>query len=209
MAKKESESNSELKKLAWHKDISKEEIKTFIEKEKQSFTKMPEISIMISSYNDIFSSFDPRPTPQRALSDDFLIELKKASQVKDSDDLEIKILAPAKIRNVPEENIIKKRLKEHFIKHEEIEKKEKYSIIRNGIISVFFGVVLMFLATLVLFKFTDATIWSSFLVILLEPAGWFLFWEGLSQIIFDAKKKHPNVQFYKRMTKSKISFDSY
>ena len=36
------------------------------------------ISIVLDSYDDLFSDFDPRPYRIRALSDDFLLECKKS-----------------------------------------------------------------------------------------------------------------------------------
>ena len=49
----------------------------------------------------------------------------------------------------------------------------------------------------------------SFLVVFLEPAGWFLFWEGSDLVIFDSKKKKPDLEFYEKMTRANIGFLSY
>ena len=38
-----------------------------------------EIRMQLEKYNDIFSDFDSRPYSEKALSDDFLAEAKKAS----------------------------------------------------------------------------------------------------------------------------------
>ena len=37
----------------------------------------------LNSYDGLFSDFDPRPTEQRALSDDFLLEVKRAARDKE------------------------------------------------------------------------------------------------------------------------------
>ena len=50
--------------------------------EQTALLKKSEISLSLDNYDDIFSDFDPRPFSQRALSDDFLIEAKKASRDK-------------------------------------------------------------------------------------------------------------------------------
>ncbi len=49
---------------------------------KQSMLKLTEISILLNSYNDIFSAFDPSEYSERNLSDDFIIQAKKYSIIK-------------------------------------------------------------------------------------------------------------------------------
>ncbi len=169
---------------------------------------MGKISLWIDSYNDIFSDFDPRPFSQRALSIDFLDEAKRAARDKE-EGLELDFLAPAAIRNVKIESMIKSRLKGHFRKHYEDELKKVKRIVNKGTGFVTAGIVLMFLATLILFKYAEKNFILTFLVILLEPAGWFTFWEGLDLIIFDSKKTKPELDFYQKMSKAKISFASY
>ena len=41
-----------------------------------------DIPLVLDSYDDIFSDFDPRPYSERAMSGDFLLECKKASAEK-------------------------------------------------------------------------------------------------------------------------------
>src|SRR3989344_3166220 len=90
--------------------------------ETEKLLQMPGISIWINNYNDIFSSFDPRPYSQKALSDDFLSEIKKASLDKDKGNVELRFLIKKSERNPMEEYIIKKRLRHHFHKHLAISK---------------------------------------------------------------------------------------
>ena len=42
--------------------------------ETEKLLQQSEISLLLDSYDDIFSDFDPRPYNQRALSQDFLAE---------------------------------------------------------------------------------------------------------------------------------------
>src|SRR3989338_5447495 len=76
-----------------------------------------QISLWLDTYDDIFSDFDPRHYSERALSDDFLIEAKKASLDKEGGHIELQFLVPQKIRNVKHESIIKQRLRAHFQRH--------------------------------------------------------------------------------------------
>ncbi len=50
---------------------------------KKSLLKLAEISILLNSYNDIFSAFDPSEYAERTLSDDFIIQTKNFSKSKD------------------------------------------------------------------------------------------------------------------------------
>ncbi|HIH39843.1 TPA: hypothetical protein HA219_03945 [Candidatus Woesearchaeota archaeon] len=176
--------------------------------EQTALLKKSEISLSLDNYDDIFSDFDPRPFSQRALSDDFLIEAKKASRDKVSG-IELNFLIPKSVRKPSEENIIKKRLKDHFKKHYHSEKQETLNIRRFGARFAGIGIVLMFLATFILFRFPDKSFVMNFLVVLLEPAGWFLLWEGLNQVIFEPRKHREDMEFYRKMSSCEINFFEY
>lgn len=165
------------------------------------------ISIHIDDYDFLFSDFDPRPFSQRALSDDFLAEIKRASKEK-NEEINLKFLIPKDKRNSEKEKTIQLRLKEHFKKHYAEAKKEQKRLVKQGIYFIFFGIVLMFFATLILYKLSSGFL-SHFFVIILEPGGWFLFWEGLNLIIFESKKRNPELIFYEKMSKAIITFLDY
>jgi hypothetical protein len=178
-----------------------------LEKEKEKLLKMSEISLWLDTYNDIFSSFDPRPYSGRALSDDFLIEAKKASREKVSGQIELKLLAPKKLRSVEQEATIKKRLQEHFKKHYNLLKEEARNIKITGGIMTFVGVLLMFAAGWL--ASINTKIVYNFLLVLLEPAGWFMAWFGLERIFYISALKKADLEFYEKMSKVTISFWSY
>jgi len=69
------------------------------------------------------------------------------------------------------------------------------------------GIVCMLVATYLLTAL-QPTLWRSFIVVLLEPAGWFTLWEGLSQLLFYSKDTKPNLVFYRKMSNAKIGFVS-
>ncbi len=170
--------------------------------------KKSEISLSLDTYDDIFSDFDSRPFSQRSLSDDFLIEAKKASRDKTSG-IELNFLISKAARKQSEENVIKKRLKDHFKKHYHVEKQETLNIRRFGSRFAGIGIVLMFLATFILFRFPDKSFVMNFLIVLLEPAGWFLLWEGMNQMIFEPRKHREDLDFYKKMSSCEINFIEY
>ncbi len=176
---------------------------------KRKLLQMSEISLWLDNYDDIFSDFDPRPYSQRALSDDFLFEAKKASRDKVEEALELKFLVPKKRRNSYEENLIKKRLHEHFRKHYSSIQRDVHSLVQQGTIFAVFGVILMFVTTYLLFHYGEKNFLISFLIVLLEPAGWFLFWEGLDLVIFEPKELRGDLAFYRKMSQCVVEFLGY
>jgi hypothetical protein len=176
-------------------------------KEEEGNVKIREgnISLILDSYDDIFSDFDPRHYTERALSDDFLLECKKASVDKE-DQIELRILVPKNKRVYPDEAKIKKRLKEHFHKHYKEKEKEIKKIKASGFLWFFVGVALMVFGVILFEK--EGFIFT-LLLIMSEPAGWFFFWEGLGKVFMESKKKKPDYDFYRKMSHAEILFLDY
>lgn len=165
-----------------------------------------EINFSLDSYEDLFSDFDPRPYNKKALSDDFLSEAKRAVRDNIPERIDLKLFVPKKKRNFSDEFIIKRRLREHFKKHYELLKIERNKIVREGIIFISVGIILMLFATSLIFYYEGKSFFISLVIVVLEPSGWFLFWEGLNLVIFDSKEQNPHFEFYKQMVNCKISF---
>ncbi len=168
--------------------------------------KQGNISLILDSYNDIFSSFDPRPYSEKALSDDFLTECKKASVDKREEGLELRLLVPAHRRNSEYEQQIRKRMKTHFQKHYKEKKNEVKKIRKEGVLWFLLGATLIFTAT---WLYTQEGFIYNMLFVLFEPAGWFTLWNGLDRIFILPREKGPELNFYKKMAKVKIYFYSY
>src|SRR3989304_5362631 len=125
-----------------------------------------EVRFAINEYEDIFSDFDPRPVPLKGFSDDFLEEAKRACVVKE-EKIDFIFMIPKEERNLKEEARIEDRLKRYFRKHLGILEKEKKKTIKTGISFTALGIILMFVATYLFFKFKNAGLISSFFIILL------------------------------------------
>jgi hypothetical protein len=166
------------------------------------------ISLVLDSYQDIFSDFDPRPYKYRALSDDFLSECKRASRDKGEEGIELRLLVPKEQRNLKEEEIIRERLKEHFKKHSIEKYDEMRSVQREGIFWFILGALIMSVDT-VLVGYVTKNFFVNFLIVILEPAGWFTFWEGLGKVFIHSKEKLPDYEFYKKMYSSEVDFFNY
>ncbi len=167
--------------------------------------KATSISLALEDYEDIFSDFDPRPYSERSLSEDFLYELQRAAFNKEESGLVVTLLLPKEERNAAQEKVILERLKSHFRRlHRRLEDKRKGEV-KTGAWMVALGVAFMFLATYILYEIKQ-TLWTAFIVVLLEPAGWFMFWEGSSLILFKAKEVAPELTFYRKLSGAKITF---
>jgi hypothetical protein len=169
--------------------------------------KQGNVSLILDSYNDIFSSFDPRPYSEKALSDDFLIECKRAARDKDDHGFELILSVPKSKRNVNDEFKIKKRLRDHFHKHSIQEEKQMDRVRKEGFSWILAGVVVMFAVLMGMLKIENA-FFQAFLT-LLEIPSWFLIWEGMGKIFFETRKLEPDYIFYKKMATSEILFTSY
>jgi hypothetical protein len=170
------------------------------------------ISLVLDSYDDLFSDFDPRSYSEKALSDDFLAECKRAARHQEGV-TELRLLLPSNRRKIHEEAIIKKRLKSHFLKHYQEEKRIIGRIRREGFLWFLIGSVILTMSTLLYEYKADfyaqlKFLWD-FLFIISQPAGWFTFWEGLGKVFIVAREEIPNYEFYKKMSEANIYFLNY
>lgn len=191
-------------------NISKDQLRNALDDERQKILQISEISLWLDTYDDIFSDFDPRPYAQRALSDDFLNETKKASKEKTSGELELKFLVPKSERSFEKEGTIKKRLREHFKKHYNMLHTDVVKIRKKGLTFVLLGAIITFVATYIItIELPNLDFLIKFLFVLMEPAGWFITWTGLEHIFSARKQKEADIDFYDKMAKCKILFVSY
>lgn len=176
------------------------------EKVRENLLQKGRISIFIDTYDDIFSDFDPRSYTVRALSDDFLIETKKAARDKE-EGLQLTMMMPKERRKPEQEVVIKKRLREHFKKHAKMAEDAVKKTKRNGIYMAIGGVAMLVLAAVIAY-YLQGSFLSVLLLVLLEPAGWFTVWTGLDQLYYTANEKKPEMEFYQKMVAAEISFIS-
>jgi len=186
-----------------------EEIKACSEEEKKRLLGLSGVSISLETYDDIFSDFDPRDYSKRGLSEDFINEVKKASRAKPTGGIELRLLVPEERVNHAHEHVIKERLRNYFSHHATMMEKEAKAITIRGLAFVIAGMVLMMVATIIKFSYGQASLMMDFLIILFEPGGWFLFWEGLNILLLESKKLKPEVDFHRKVSKSEIEFIPY
>lgn len=167
-----------------------------------------EIAVHLNKYEDIFSDFDPRPFSERALSDDFIAELKKANRVKGDEPLHLSFILDDEKRNIREEYMIKKRLIDFAKKHYVIAKKEIRDIRKKGLMFVVIGAIIMLGAAYIRAYLLESLL-KNILFVALEPAGWFLTWQGFEKMLGTANLHHDHVKFYQKLEQAEITFTSY
>ena len=165
--------------------------------------KEANISLIISDYGDIFSDFDPRSYLEKAISDDFLQECRRAARDKE-DGIELRILVPQKERDMKEEWKIKKRLRDHFNRHFNEKENQMAGIKKEGTIWLTLGSIILIGVLFGLLKL-EGTIIGTILPILEIPC-WFLIWEGIGKILIESREERPDYEFYKKMSRAQINF---
>lgn len=164
------------------------------------------ISLVIDTYDDIFSDFDPRPFSERALSDDFLLECRNAARDK-GNYFEVILSVPKAIRNINNELKIRKRLKEHFRKHHQEKEKEIKKVKKDGRIWVGIGVLILMGVVYGLLNVTNT--FFEALIAIFEIPSWFLVWEGMGKIFIDSRKLESEHIFYQKMANAIFTFREY
>jgi hypothetical protein len=164
------------------------------------------ISLILDSYNDIFSDFDPRSYSERALSDDFLVECRRAARDKETG-VELILSVPRNKRNLNDEFRIKKRIKDHFHRHHVEKEREIKKIKRDGFIWILIGILINILVVSGFLNVESKLLHTIFGIF--EVPSWFLIWEGLSKILLESRKFEPEYIFYRKMANAEIVFRSY
>ncbi len=172
----------------------------------QRVQDLREIGVVIDTWDDVFSDFDPRPLGERTVSGDFIDELKKRYKETQSGDFIITIYAPILLKNEESERMVINRLRKHF-RYKFLQKKKVITIIRiRGLIFVIVGICsLSFLTLATYFKFISELA-LHIISIILMPLGWFGIWEGLSKLVDTSPVVIRDSKLFERLLKATYHF---
>ncbi|MCK5534463.1 hypothetical protein KAI68_05040 [bacterium] len=172
----------------------------------QRIKDLKEIAIVIDTWDDVFSDFDPRPLSMRTVSEDFIEELKKRYRETRTGSFFITIYSPVALKNEESERMVRQRLKKHFF-HMFLQKKKRITRLRiRGVIFVLVGICsLSFLTMATYLKFLNV-LTLDILSIILMPLGWFGFWEGLSKLIDNSPVFIQEEMLFGKMSKANYRF---
>lgn len=174
-----------------------------------SLLKKNKISLILESYDDIFSDFDPRPFISRAISDDFLNEAQKVVRESEIGSFELHFLIPRKLRNKAVEESIKERLHGHFRHAETRLNTESRRYFKNGVRVAVLGFFLIFATSIVISLESLPYILANILRSVLEPGGWFMAWYGLDHVFYLSRAKTAELAFNQKMSKAELFFNKY
>ncbi|MBI4210609.1 MAG: hypothetical protein HY544_03840 [Candidatus Diapherotrites archaeon] len=178
------------------------------EEAKKELLAKSEISLLLDNYDDIFSSFDPRPYSERSLSVDFLDEARRATVEAKLGSMQLRLMIPKSQRSTEHEATIKKRLRAHFKKHLGQLEAQKAGTFRNGALLTLAGFAILLAATYISAKW-DAGLGASFMLVILEPSGWFTIWTGMEMAFYKSHKEKRELEFYGKMSRAEIIFVEY
>lgn len=167
----------------------------------------PEISIWIDRYDDVFSEFDSRPFADRALSDDFLREVRKMTSEKSRGGIRLKFHVMEEQQNAESEAIILCNLNKHFRQIAGELREDQQKNIQKGymFMGIGFGLIsFIFLLT----TFFEEHSYLNGVTLMLEPVGWFTTWTGLDYVFQVSKKEKAAIDFNLKMAQAKITFSS-
>jgi len=180
---------------------------TAIEEAKE-FLSHPEISIWIDKYDDVFSDFDSRPFAERALSDDFLREVRKMASEKTGGKIELKFNILDDQRNPESEAIIISNLNTHFRHIAEALKSEEAQILQKGYMLLGAGFLLMTFLVL-LNALPGKSAYLNGIYSMLEPVGWFMTWTGLDHVFQNSRKSKSALDYNTMMASATMAFSSF
>ncbi len=176
---------------------------------KNDLVNLSKISIILDSYDDIFSDFDPRHYSEKSFSDDFLNETKKVKSGKNSDNASLQLMMPEKLRDASNEELIINRMHSHFKKHYYLLKNEIRKMRLKGLFWLLIGFSISSAAAYISLININKIYLYHFIKVMLEPAGWFLCWNGLDQLFFGPSRKQSDLDFLDFMSSCEINFISY
>ena len=153
------------------------------EKAAEDQSALREIAITLDTYDDIFSDFDPRPYPQRELSEDFLKEIQRRYMEDKKGRFEVRFTIPSAERDVNGEALIKRRLREHFAFMSKNEADAIRGTKMRGYMYILLGTLVLLGDVTAFFALNESSLLYQVLSIMLVPAGWYGTFTGIGKVI--------------------------
>jgi hypothetical protein len=164
-----------------------------------------EIVLALDAYDDLFSDFDIRGYGERALSKDFLDELRlRLRRARTKSGLEIVFLVPAELRSDGEEGLIIERLRSFYADRREHYHREDGRAKRRSAAFVAIGIALSVAANFAVGYLGLLPLFSDFVLI----PSWFFVWSGFDSMIKGREEMGRKKKYYAALSESRTSFRS-
>lgn len=162
-----------------------------------------EVAIALETYDDLFSDFDIRSYGERAISRDFLDELRvRLRKAGPGTKVDLVLLIPGERRDVEDEALIVERMRVFFEERRAHYLREDRKAKRNSALFVAAGVSLFVAASLLAERFDFLPLLADFLLV---PA-WFFVWNGLELFLKDKEEIRRKRGYYGSLALSRTAF---
>jgi hypothetical protein len=162
-----------------------------------------EIAIALDTYDDLFSDFDIRGYGVRALSKDFLDELRvrlRRSWTKPN--LSIVLLIPAKGRSAKNEKLIVERIHAFFAERQEHYRREDKKAMLRSLLFVAIGLALSVAANIFVQRIATLPLFNDFILI----PSWFFVWSGFELFNKNREEIGQKKKYYAALSDSRTIF---
>lgn len=166
---------------------------------------MAELTLSLDSYDDIYSDFDTRNYRKRRLSDDFVDELRDSLRYNTEAIDELQLRLPADVRDKARETEIVSSIKRQVGEREAKLRADSKKWQTRGWLFTAIGFAAMLLDAMITIRIKEGNI-PVLARIILEPAGWFLIWNGLDFLLFEYRKFGKDQAFHRTVGEMKIRF---
>jgi hypothetical protein len=127
---------------------------------------------------------------------------------KPSGAVQLKLLIPAALRKKEMEVVVIRNLHTYF-KHAAAGIQQEISVSRrNGLFFVGLGFLIMIL-TAYIGSISRHDFFMVALQVVLEPSGWFMVWTGMDNVLYNSRRRKPNLRFNEKMAHAEIIFLPY
>ena len=174
---------------------------------KQRMKDLAEVAIVIDTWDDVFSDFDPRPLNERTVSGDFIDELKKRYREKHGRELVIKLYAPEDLRDEESELMVTRRLKRHFNELYLYAQAARERHMARAVLYAMVGMMSLSFLVLMTYYQVFGKLALELMGVVLMPLGWFGVWEGFSRVIEGAPALRQDIAFYGNLANAAYRFE--
>ena len=172
----------------------------------QRLKDLSEIGIVIDTWDDIFSDFDPSPLYDRTLSVDFIEEVKKRYRERITGNIYLTINVPESLSSPTAEKVVLSRIHEYFDFRLKDVKDDRNGEIKRGLLFCLGGFAVLSLFAVLKSLNIFGPLTAQIFELPLEVLGWFLMFEGYTFFAIPAKEFYKERDLFKKLRDAEYHF---